>query len=377
MLFAQDGLGLAVDRAPIRSPSTRCDLSIVIPTRNERDNLPELLRRLSRALPAISWQAIVVDDDSPDDTVGQAKGMAALDSRVVCLRRVGRRGLAGAVIEGVMASSAPYVAVLDADLQHDERLLLGMFEDVRSGRSDVAVATRILDFDAACPGLSRPRRAASRFANNAARRLLGSALSDPMSGFFLTRRDIFDAAAPRLSPFGFKILFDLLATYRGPLRVVEVPYVFRPRLTGGSKLDARASAEFAALLLAKVSGDLLSPRTVLFCAVGGTGLIVHLLTLRAALSLGFTEAQGLAALTAMTSNFLINNALTYRDRSLRGLRLLGGYLQFCLLCAVGLSANLAVATVAAQHLAPWWAAGVAGALVGAAWNFVSTAAAVW
>ncbi len=360
-------------------PAAAYVLTVVIPTFNERDNVPVLLARLGRTLGGVAWQIIVVDDDSPDGTASVVKAIAAADGRVSCLRRVGRRGLAGAVVEGIMAASAPIVAVIDADLQHDETLLPAMLEHLRADRADLVIGSRYLRPGAVALGLSPMRRAGSRLAAWLARRVLKTEVSDPVSGFFMVRRNVVEAVAPRLSSHGFKILFDIIASQPAPLRILELPYDFAQRRAGESKFDGRVAADYLSLVMARLTGDLIPPRAVMFGLVGASGLIVHLAVLRLCQGLGarFAAAQLIAALTAMTSNYLINNAVTYRDRRLAGAALLTGYLRFAGLCAIGLIANVAVAGLVHRLTPAWWLAGAAGALFGAAWNYVSTSVAVW
>ena len=351
----------------------------MVPTFNERGNIRPLVDRLDRALAGIAWQAVFVDDDSPDGTAEAVKAIATTDRRVACLHRIDRRGLAGAVLEGVMASAAPFVAVIDADLQHDETLLPAMLEAVRGGEADLVIGSRYLDPETAPRGFSAFRRVGSRVAAWLGRRVLKAEISDPVSGFFMIRREVVVAVAPRLSGEGFKILFDIIACQPKPLRIVELPYAFAARQTGESKLGRRVVVEYLGLLLARFSGNLIPPRALMFALVGASGLIVHLAILRLALAFGlrFALAQTAGAITAMTSNYLINNAVTYRDRRLRGRRLITGYLRFCALCSVGLVANVAVADLVHRHAPIWWLAGIVGAVFGAVWNYVSTSLAVW
>jgi dolichol-phosphate mannosyltransferase len=354
------------------------ELSVVVPTFNEAANVGPLLDGLRGALAGVVWEAIFVDDDSSDGTAAAVKAIARDDPRVTCLRRVGRRGLAGAVIEGALASAAPFVAVIDGDLQHDETLLPAMLRVLRGGQADLVVGSRYLGQSArVVAGLSGRRRWGSRLANWLGRKALAVELTDPVSGFFMLRRELIDQVAPKLSGAGFKVLFDILASQPRAPRCVELGYEFRPRRAGESKLDHGVVAHYLSLLASKLSRDVLSPRALMFGLVGAGGVVVHLSVLRAALGLGFAEAQLLAALTAMTSNYLINNAVTYRDRRKRGWALLGGYARFCLFCSMGLAANVAVADLLHQHVPVWWLAGVAGAAVGAAWNYVTTSLAVW
>jgi len=354
-------------------------LTVVAPTFNERDNIRPLIDRLERALGGIVWQVIFVDDDSPDGTAEVVKALARLDGRVACVHRIGRRGLAGAVLEGVMASAAPVVAVMDADLQHDETLLPAMLAALEEDRADLVIGSRYLSLATQPEGLSPIRRAGSLLAAWLGRRVLKAAISDPVSGFFMIRRQSVEAVAPRLSREGFKILFDIIASQPAPLRILELPYAFSRRQSGESKLDRRVVVEYLGLLLARLSGNLIPPRALMFGLVGASGLLVHLGVLRVGLAfnLRFALAQTVAAVVAMTSNFLINNAVTYRDRRLAGAPFFIGYLRFCALCGVGLIANVAVADLVHRHAPIWWLAGVAGALFGAVWNYVSTSLAVW
>jgi dolichol-phosphate mannosyltransferase len=354
-------------------------LTVVIPTFNERGNVASMVGALDRALPGVAWQAIFVDDDSPDGTAEAVNALARADRRLTCLHRVGRRGLAGAVLEGVMASAAPFVAVMDGDMQHDQALLPAMLEILRGGRADLVIGSRYLGGGETAGALSPMRRAISRLAAWLGRRVLKAEVSDPGSGFFMIRRESALAVAPRLSREGFKILFDIIACQSEPLRILELPYLFAPRRRGESKFGRRVAVEYLGLLLARLSGNLIPPRALMFGLVGASGLIVHLAVLRLALAvgLGFALAQGAGAVIAMTSNFLINNAVTYRDRRLKGMALIAGYLRFCALCSVGLIANVAVADLVHRHLAVWWLAGLSGAVFGAVWNYVSTSLAVW
>ncbi|MDB5483653.1 MAG: dolichol monophosphate mannose synthase [Caulobacteraceae bacterium] len=356
-----------------------CELSVVVPTFNERDNVGPLVDRLRRSLDGVAWQVIFVDDHSPDGTAATVKAMAAHDPRLLCLERVGRRGLAGAVVEGAMASAAPYVAVIDADLQHDDTLLPRMLARLRAGDADLAVGSRFLAPEHTAKGLTPLRRAGSRLANALARQVLRTEVSDPVSGFFMIRRELIEAVAPRLSDQGFKVLFDIIASQPAPPRIVELPYAFAERQAGTSKMDGRIVIDYLGLILTKFTGNVLPPRFLLFALVGASGVVVHMAMLYAgrAAGLSFMVSQVIAAVTAMSSNFLINNRVTYRDRRLHGLALFTGYLRFCALCAVGLVANIAIANLVHEHTPWWWLAGAAGAVAGAAWNYVSTALAVW
>jgi dolichol-phosphate mannosyltransferase len=355
------------------------ELSIVIPTYNERGNIPIVVDRLRASLAGIAWELIVVDDDSPDGTAALVKEIGATDDRVRCIRRLGRRGLSGACLEGMLASQADFAAVMDGDLQHDEALLRPMLDLLRRDAANLVVATRYAE-GATVHGLSSQRTRGSRIATNIALRLLNVRLSDPMSGFFMLRRAIVDRFAEQLSTQGFKILLDIAITAHDDLRIAELPYAFRPRHHGESKFDAGAALEFLGLILAKASNDLISLRFVLFCFVGATGIAVHFAVLAGTLysiSLDFIWAQIAATMAAIASNFAINNALTYRDRRLKGWAYLGGMLGFYVISLVGMVSNIGIADWLFNNAQKWWIAGLAGAIIGVVWNYVVSSLLIW
>jgi dolichol-phosphate mannosyltransferase len=354
-------------------------LSVVIPTFNERDNVTTLFRRLEKTLEGIPFEAVFVDDNSPDGTWEVLRALSREDGRIRCIRRIGRRGLSGACIEGILASSAPCAAVIDADLQHDETQLPKMLALIQSGEFDLVVGSRYIEGGSA-ESFNRQRAGASAFATEIAKRVLRVEIADPMSGFFMVRRDRFEALAPQLSTQGFKILLDVVATAHGTLRIKEIPYTFGSRLHGESKLDSMVALDFLGLVLAKLTRDIVSLRFLLFAMVGSLGVIVHFAGLYVALKLfrlPFAEAQACGAICAMTSNFILNNFLTYRDLRLKGLAILRGLFLFYLVCSVGLFANVGVAFSVYDQQPIWWLAGAAGALMGVVWNYAMSGLFVW
>ena len=359
---------------------TRPRVSIIVPTYCEAENVAPTIAAIERALGTITWEIIFVDDDSPDGTVAAVRTLGEHDGRVRVIRRVGRRGLAGAVIEGMMASAADTVAVIDADLQHDEALLPKMLDAIEAGNADLVIATRYAQSGNAGGGFSKLRRNASTFATRLSNLLLKTNVSDPMSGFFMIRRDAIDGIAPNLATGGFKLLLDILASAPANLKIVEMPYQFRPRQLGTSKLDALVIADFLGLLLSKLSGNTISPRFFLFALVGATGLVVHLAALRTFLittHIPFNAAQFAAAFVAMTSNFFLNNALTFRDRRLTGVAAFKGLLTFYLVCSIGTLANVGVAELIYLRDASWWRAGIAGAVMAAVFNYAVSSMLTW
>lgn len=326
------------------------------------------------------WEVLFVDDDSPDGTAALVRAIGANDSRVRCIRRIARRGLSSAVIEGALASSAAYVAVMDGDLQHDEARLPAMLTILRAGAADLVVGSRhVAGGDTAGLGSAR-RQFFSHLGLATARLFLPVPLSDPMSGFFMMPRPLFEALAKRLTGSGFKIMLDLVLAGGAELRVREIPIVFRPRLSGESKLDVQVVVQFAALLLDKLFRGFVPLRFVAFACVGALGILVNLAALavlRETTTLSFEWAQGIATLVAMLANFELNNRITYRDQRLRGRRLWWGAFVFVLVCAFGAIANVGIADVLYTRHAGWTLAGAAGAAIGVVWNYAVSATLVW
>jgi dolichol-phosphate mannosyltransferase len=354
------------------------DLTIVVPTFNERANVGILAQRLDSVLSGIKWEVIFVDDNSPDGTSEEARALGQRDGRVRLICRIGRRGLAGAAIEGIMAAQGRYVAVMDGDLQHDERLLPAMLRALQRDEADLAVGSRYAAGGTAA-GLSPRRQMASRIAGTLAKRVLRVSIADPMSGFFMMPAAIVLSIAPRLWSGGFKLLMDILATTDGGVRIREFPYVLQDRRHGTSKLDSTVVFDFLVLLMAKATGNVLPPRSLGFVFVGSTGVLVHLaaLWMLVRLPLHFSGAQALATVVAMTSNFLLNNALTYRDQRLRGWHALKGLSIFYAVCAIGAVSNIGVASWIYANWPLWWVAGLIGSIIGAVWNYSISSALVW
>jgi len=355
------------------------DLSIVVPTFNEKENIRDLVAGLDAALSGVRWEVIFVDDDSPDGTASVVRELARSDRRVRCIQRIGRRGLSTACVEGMLASSAPYLAVMDADLQHDETVLPAMLDLLKQGTTDLAVGTRYAS--GGSTGVWNPRRVSmSRFATTLSRFMMRVNVSDPMSGFFMLRRQTLDDTVRQLSGIGFKILLDIIASSPSSIRIAEVPYTFRNRHAGVSKLDSVAVWEYGMLLADKMVGRYVPIRFLSFAVVGGLGVLVHFAVLTIMLQgfhTRFPVSQGSATFVAMVFNFTVNNALTYRDRRLHGLRWLSGLATFILACSIGAFANVGIATYLFETRVEWVLAALSGVIVGAVWNYVVTQVYTW
>jgi dolichol-phosphate mannosyltransferase len=362
---------ISVDSRPL-------ELAVIIPTYNERANVALLLARLELVLADISWEAIFVDDNSPDGTSDIVRQIARENRNVRIVHRIGRRGLSTAVVEGMLASAAPVLAVIDGDMQHDEAILPALFAKVFSGEADLAVGTRYSE-GGGTGEWNANRLRISQWATKISKLALRADLTDPMSGYFAISRSLLMDAVPRLSGVGFKILLDITASLQSKPKIAEIPYVFRSRTIGESKAGALVAAEYLALLADKTLGRFVPVRLLSFLAVGGIGVFVHLSVLGSALAFGtaFLAAEIVATMTAMTANFFLNNIFTYHDRRLRGWKILPGMLSYYAVCGIGGLANIGIGTWLNGQNSSWWIAGLAGVLVGAVWNYAASSFVTW
>ena len=356
------------------------ELCVVIPVINERDNIAPMVARLGSALAGIGWEVIFVDDDSTDGTRAAIHAAASADPRVRLLHRIGRRGLASAFIEGAQASLASHIAAIDGDLQHDETVLPKMLAELRAGGVDIVVGSRHVE-GGGMGDFAATRVGMSNFATLLARPVLRVPVTDPMSGFFMLPRPVFDQAVRRLSAMGFKILVDIIASLPTPPRIKELPYEFRTRQHGESKLDAGVLRDYVLLIVDKLIGHILPVRFVLFAGVGAVGIAAHLLVLRlglTGLALDFATAQTVATSVAILGNFLLNNIFTFRDRRLTGMRFATGLATFAAISAVGAVANVNVSSLlfGPAH-SSWYVAGFAGAAMSLVWNYAVSSAVTW
>jgi dolichol-phosphate mannosyltransferase len=358
------------------------ELAVVIPTYCEAANVPRLITLLDAALQGRSWEAIFVDDNSPDGTAEVAREIARTDVRIRVIQRIGRRGLSSACIEGMLATAAPAVAVIDGDLQHDEALLPRMLDALQADTLlDLVVGSRFVA-GGGTGEWDRDRVAKSAFATRLSRQVLKADLSDPMSGFFMIRTAVVREIVPDLSAIGFKILLDIMTTSARPLVFIELPYTFRTRSHGESKLDYVVAMEYLIALYDRMFGRYVPVRFVMFSGIGALGAGIHFMILALLFrhfGANFITAVIVATVGAMTFNFFLNNALTYRDQRLSGGRaLFDGWISFCVVCSVGAVANIGVAAFLYDARSDTWiVSALAGILVAAVWNYALSSRFVW
>jgi dolichol-phosphate mannosyltransferase len=358
---------------------SRIELAVIVPTYNERENVIPLIAALDAALGAVRYEIIFVDDDSPDGTAKLVRAVAATNARVRVLQRIGRRGLASACIEGMLASAAAYVAVIDGDMQHDESLLPRMLNKIQSADLDVVVASRNVE-GGGMGAFAQWRVSLSNLGLKLSRSVSKCELSDPMSGFFIISRKYLEEVVHKASGVGFKILLDLVASSERPVRIAEVPYTFRTRLHGESKLDINVGLEYLWLLADKRLGNLVPVRFLLFACVGAVGLAAHLgvlAALRSSWHFNFSEAQALSTMVAIALNYVLNNVFTYRDMRRKGWSFFTGLILFYVACGLGFLANIATADFLFRHGVPWFGSGALGLLISAVWNYGMTSVFIW
>jgi dolichol-phosphate mannosyltransferase len=326
-------------------------ISIVVPTKNEAGNVSRLLDELDTVLPNETIEIVFVDD-STDDTPQVIEAEARGRRRKVTLihRQADERegGLGSAVVRGMRACQAPWVCVMDGDLQHPPAVIADLIAAARERDLDLVIASRYCEGDKA-KSLSAQRAAVSKAAGGAAQLLFPRALrgvTDPMTGFFLVRRDALDL--DELRPKGFKILLEILV--RTPkLRVGEVPFEFGTRYAGESKATVREGLRFVGLL-----GDLRLGtgirRLARFGLVGTTGLLVNMLVFLAfaqVAGMHYVLAAILATQTSTLWNFVLTERWVFADRVARRSRPVRATLFFAMNnLALALRVPLLVALVA-------------------------------
>lgn len=358
----------------------RHELVIIVPTLNEADNIRPLYEELSSILAHCDWQLIFVDDDSKDSTRTQVSQLSQSDERIRLIHRIGRRGLSSACLEGIASSDSDYILVMDADLQHDSSIIPAMLQAAKTDAYELVIGSRFTE-GAECTGLSKIRDRGSRTVNTILKVLTRNKMSDPLSGFFLMPRTLYDETKHRVSGVGFKILLDIILSSRRTLKIFEVPFDFRKRNSGESKLDISIISEFCGLLIEKITNGKIPYRFLMFVCVGAIGAIIHLIMITLSykhLQAPFLVGQAIATYTAMVMNFSLNNIFTYRDMKLKGCKqLLRGLILFILVCSVGALNNLIVAKSLYAWGVHWLAAALLGCVYGSVWNYFMSNILVW
>lgn len=358
-------------------------VSIILPTYNELGNIESIIGSLLKLKDRFELEILVVDDDSPDGTGDLVKSLSRKIPEVRLIRRMGRAGLASAIKEGLLDAAGDLALVMDSDGQHDPTAVTLTLNTLIEGGFDLIVGSRF-HANAEIKGLSNRREHGSSLANAAARYSLNksySRLTDTMSGFFALRLDRAMPFVRAVDVNGFKFLYEFLAISKGNLNVSEVPLTFQPRTHGTSKLDVAIFWDFLISVLHNLSFRLLPRRAISFGLVGTSGVFVQLVVNQVLMVIGginFEQALPIAVIAAASSNYMINNALTFRFQRLKGTALFKGLLKFLVVASLPVLANVGVASAFHRFVSTdLITAQLAGILVVFIWNYAASSRFVW
>jgi len=359
--------------------------SLILPTYNEVGNIPGLVKKIRASLKGVPYEIIIVDDDSPDETWRITQEIAHDCNDLHVIRRIGRRGLSSAVIEGFLAAKGDVFGVMDADGQHDSNLLPELYK-AASAKGGICIGSRYTEGGSVGEWDER-RHLMSRMATKLALLLCKVKASDPMSGFFAIDRKTFEKILPSLNPKGFKILLDLLVHAPKETEVQELPFTFGKREHGESKLSRRVQIEFLEYLYDVSFGRYIPLMFVKYCIVGSFGVVVHVsafMFISYLFTRGgeptfreFSFSVGGAIETAIIFNFLLNNAWTFSHAKLRGKEAVIGFLKFNGACLFGALANYAVSAFLFSFGIAKLLSVVVGAFTGVVWNYTMNRMLTW
>jgi dolichol-phosphate mannosyltransferase len=346
-------------------------LSLVIPTYREHDNITSLVEQVHSALSGIDYEILFVDDNSRDCSAELVQTLSH-QYPVRMLVRTDKRGLASAVVDGIGYAGSDIVCVMDADLQHPPEMVPALFEAIRGG-ADIAIASRYVP-GGGCEGWGLLRKVISRGAIFIAHLLLPTirTVKDPMSGFFMLRREV--VAGRYLKPTGYKILLELLIEGRYE-KAVEVPFSFRLRHKGASKLNARQQVEYLKHVFSLMQRKGEFARFIKFCLVGASGVGVNmglLWVLTEFAGLYYLVSAAISIETSIITNFLLNDYFTFHDRRLYGTsQFLWRLLKFNAVSLAGLGLNMGVLWLLTSVAGIYYlVSNLCGIAVATMWNYL-------
>jgi dolichol-phosphate mannosyltransferase len=351
-------------------------LSLILPTYSEAENIPELLPKVRDVLKDLPHEIIIVDDNSPDETWKVAQKLAHDREDIHVIRRIDRRGLSSAVIDGFLAAKGDVFMVMDADGQHDMKLLPKLYDSVKH-TNGIAIGSRYVE-GGSVGEWDEQRYAMSRIATKLAKRLCAVQVQDPMSGFFAIDRSVFEEVLPRLNPKGFKILLDLLVHVPSTIPVDELPFTFGSRTHGESKLSRRVQIEFLEYLYDVIFGKYIPLAFVKYCVVGSLGVLVNVMAFQVFHGMvDFSSAVIAAIETAIIFNFWMNNIWTFSHARLQGKAVFVGLLKFNIACALGGIANYSISTYLFENGVSGIIAVSIGAFTSVLWNYTMNKIFTW
>ena len=358
-------------------------ISVIIPTYNEYKNLPKLLDQLLNLETIFEKEIIIVDDNSSDGTQNLARSYSQNDRRIRLISRLGRSGLSSAIKEGCLCASGDLIVIMDADGQHEPNSIINGLEKFNNKNIDIIIGSRFLE-ESIIKGLSSKRESGSSIANFLARITLHSGykkLTDYMTGFILLKRNSCIKYIEKIDVNGFKFLYELLSLSKGKLKVIEIPLVFGFREFGKSKLDLAVIWDFLISLLHNFFGRIIPRRAFSFALVGLIGVFVQMFAiyfLLAVTDFDFEKILPVGVILAATSNYIINNILTFRSNKLSGKNFYFGLFKFLLVASLPIIANIGVANLFYNQLSSnTFFAQIAGILVVFIWNYAASSRVVW
>ena len=358
-------------------------ISVIIPTYNEYKNLPKLLDQLLNLETIFEKEIIIVDDNSSDGTQNLARSYSQNDRRIRLISRLGRSGLSSAIKEGCLCASGDLIVIMDADGQHEPNSIINGLEKFNNKNIDIIIGSRFLE-ESIIKGLSSKRESGSSIANFLARITLHSGykkLTDYMTGFILLKRNSCIKYIEKIDVNGFKFLYELLSLSKGKLKVIEIPLVFGFREFGKSKLDLAVIWDFLISLIHNFFGRIIPRRAFSFALVGLIGVFVQMFAiyfLLAVTDFDFEKILPVGVILAATSNYIINNILTFRSNKLSGKNFYFGLFKFLLVASLPIIANIGVANLFYNQLSTnTFFAQIAGILVVFIWNYAASSRVVW
>ena len=328
-------------------------------------------------------EIIVVDDASIDGTTSLVKKFSKKDNRIRLINRYGRNGLSSAIKEGILSASGDVIAVMDTDGQHQVESLYEAIEELLVTDKDLIIGSRFLN-SSLISGLSDKRKKGSLVANSLAKFSLSreySKLTDIMSGFIVFKSQKVLKLVERIDVNGFKFLYELLSVSKGTLDCNEIPLNFMPRQFGESKLDIAIVWDFLVSLIHSLSKRLIPRKAISFAFVGITGVLVQFLisySFMWLLGFSFQNVLPIAVVSAATSNYLVNNWLTFRANRLRNKALFFGLIKFLLVSSLPIIANVGLASSFYKLISPnTFFSQLAGIIVVFIWNYAASSKLVW
>ena len=358
-------------------------ISVIIPTYNEYKNLPKLLDQLLNLETIFEKEIIIVDDNSSDGTQNLARSYSQNDRRIRLISRLGRSGLSSAIKEGCLCASGDLIVIMDADGQHEPNSIINGLKKFNNKNIDIIIGSRFLE-ESIIKGLSSKRESGSSIANFLARITLHSGykkLTDYMTGFILLKRNSCIKYIEKIDVNGFKFLYELLSLSKGKLTVIEIPLVFGLREFGQSKLDLAVIWDFLISLIHNFFGRIIPRRAFSFALVGLIGVFVQMFVIYFLLAMtdfDFEKILPIGVILAATSNYIINNILTFRSNKLSGKNFYFGLFKFLLVASLPIIANIGVANLFYNQLSSnTFIAQIAGIFVVFIWNYAASSRVVW